>query len=276
MAKSLKKTTNTGVRTIQSIDRALDILECLCQKNSYRLGELAEACHLNKATAYHILKTFEERGYVEQSYDTQVYKIGWKGFELFASLYQNIDIKPVITPYMEQVLRKTDETVTLYYFVKFGDYYQCINFMQMESSKALKFSSKIGERSPVHCTAAGKVRFLGYSDMMLQEQLKNTPFNRYTEHTVVDKEQFLRELDTIRQQGYCIEREEYLPGICSVAVPIFKYTGRVIYALDVSVPSLRAVPGRMEEIAGIMMETLSTATVCPDFLFKGAPIPKNG
>lgn len=274
MAKSEKKVSDSPVKTIQSVDRALDILECLCMKNSYKLGELAEACHLNKTTVFHLLKTFENRGYVEKSYDTQVYKIGWKGFEMFAALYQNIDIKPVIIPYMDQIRALTDETVTLNYFAKVDQYYASIDFIQLESSQSLKYSSKIGGRSPIHCTAAGKVRFLGYSDSMLEQQLQNTPFKRYTEKTVTDPELFRRQLETIRENGYCIEKEEYLPGICSVAVPIFKYTGRVIYALSVNVPSLRAGDERLREIAGIMMNVLSTATTCPDFLFKGAPIPR--
>ena len=274
MAKSVKKTSDNHVKTIQSVDRALDILECLCLKNSYKLGDLAEACSLNKTTAFHILKTFEARGYVEKSYDTQVYKLGWKGFELFAGLYQNIDVKPIIIPYMERLRDLTDETVTLNYFAKIDNYYTSINFIQLESSQSLKYSSKIGEHSPIHCTAAGKVRFLGYSTSMLEEQLQNTPFDPYTEHTVTDPEAFLAQLDEVRQNGYCIEKEEYLPGICSVAVPMFKYTGRVIYALSVNVPSLRASDDRLKEIAAIMMEVLSSATTCPDFLFKGAPIPK--
>lgn len=274
MAKSVKKTSDNHVKTIQSVDRALDILECLCLKNSYKLGDLAEACSLNKTTAFHILKTFEARGYVEKSYDTQVYKLGWKGFELFADLYQNIDVKPIIIPYMERLRDLTDETVTLNYFAKIDNYYTSINFIQLESSQSLKYSSKIGEHSPIHCTAAGKVRFLGYSKSMLEEQLQNTPFDPYTEHTVTDPEAFLAQLDEVRQNGYCIEKEEYLPGICSVAVPMFKYTGRVIYALSVNVPSLRASDDRLKEIAAIMMEVLSSATTCPDFLFKGAPIPK--
>lgn len=274
MAKSVKKTSDNHVKTIQSVDRALDILECLCLKNSYKLGDLAEACSLNKTTAFHILKTFEARGYVEKSYDTQVYKLGWKGFELFAGLYQNIDVKPIIIPYMERLRDLTDETVTLNYFAKIDNYYTSINFIQLESSQSLKYSSKIGEHSPIHCTAAGKVRFLGYSKSMLEEQLRNTPFDPYTEHTVTDREVFLTQLDEIRKNGYCIEKEEYLPGICSVAVPMFKYTGRVIYALSVNVPSLRASDDRLKEIAAIMMEVLSGATTCPDFLFKGAPIPK--
>ena len=274
MAKSVKKTSDNHVKTIQSVDRALDILECLCLKNSYKLGDLAEACSLNKTTAFHILKTFEARGYVEKSYDTQVYKLGWKGFELFAGLYQNIDVKPIIIPYMERLRDLTDETVTLNYFAKIDNYYTSINFIQLESSQSLKYSSKIGEHSPIHCTAAGKVRFLGYSKSMLEEQLQNTPFDPYTEHTVTDQEAFLAQLDEVRQNGYCIEKEEYLPGICSVAVPMFKYTGRVIYALSVNVPSLRASDDRLKEIAAIMMEVLSSATTCPDFLFKGAPIPK--
>ncbi|WP_160634693.1 IclR family transcriptional regulator [Pseudoflavonifractor sp. 60] len=273
MAGSEKKPPNPDVKTIQSVDRALDILECLCFQNSYRLGELAERCHLNKTTAFHILKTLESRGYVEKSYDTSVYKLGWRIFEVFAAIYQSIDIKPIILPYMERIREQTNETVNLNYFAKMENYYASINFIQLESSHSLKYSADIGTHTPIHCTAAGKVRFLGYSQAMLEEQLQYTPFDRYTEHTVTDPEVFRAQLDEIRKQGFCIEKEEYLPGICSVAVPLFKYTGRVIYAVSVSVPTFRASDQRLREIAVGMMDVLSSSTTCPDLLFKGAPIP---
>lgn len=258
------------VKTIQSVQRAMDIIELVATSaTGYKLGALAQACNLNKTTAFHLIKTLETRGYIEQSYDTQVYKAGRKLYELFSDVYSNIDVRPYALPYMEQLHDITDETVTLYYFTKYNDYYIGTCLLQVESSQSLKFSCNFGSRIPLHCTAGGKVRFLGYSEAMLNEQLDKMPFDLYTPHTTKDSTQLKEQLVNIRKQGYCIEKEEYLPGICSVSVPLFKYTGRVCYSLVVSIPSSRASDERLEKIATLMMQTLSSATVYPDFLFKG-------
>ena len=262
-----------NVKTIQSVRRALDILEHLSTAyNGCRLGDVAKACNLNKTTTFHLLKTLETRGYIEQSYDTQVYKLGWRAIELFAEFYQNMDIRPVAVPYMDKIREILDETVTCYYFVKVEDYYMASCIIQMESSKSLKYSSKLGSRVPLHCTAAGKVRWLGYDEDMLKIQLEKTPFPIFTPYTTSCSEDLLAQLPEIRQKGYCIEREEYMPGICSVAVPMFKYTGRVAYSISVSVPTVRASDERLEEIAHVITETLKSATTYPDFQFKGSPI----
>lgn len=58
-------TENKPVKTIQSVHRALDILEFLVEKgDGQRLSSIADYCHLNKTTAFHLLKTLETRGYI--------------------------------------------------------------------------------------------------------------------------------------------------------------------------------------------------------------------
>lgn len=260
-------------KTIQSVHRALDLLECIADSGyGYRLGEVAARCGLNKTTAFHLLKTLESRGYIEQSYDTQYYKVGWKTLETFGDVYKKMDSPAIAMPYMERICARLDETVSLYYYVKMGERYKGICLAQLESEQPLRYTSRVGARIPLHCTAAGKVRFLGYSSQMLAEQLELLDFEAHTPATVTDKQTLAEQLEVIRRQGYCIEREEYQPGICSVAVPLFKYTGRVTYALAVEVPAARADEERLSQIAAVMMEELSGAVTHPDFLFKGAPL----
>ena len=264
------------VKTIQSVNRALDLLEAVIEyTGGYRLGELAQKCGLNKTTAFHLLKTLEARGYVEQSYDTQLYKAGWKSLDLFSSFYQNLDIRPIALPYMEQIQDRTDETVTLYFYSRIDNYYMAVANIQLESSQELKFSSRLGSRIPLHCTAAGKVRLLGYSDEMLDEQLRHMPLNRYTTRTITNVTVLRREVEQIRQNGFCIEQGEYDESLCSVAVPLFKYTGRVMWGMTVTLPTVRATDKKLNEIAAVLMDVLRYATNHPDFTFKGAPIPQS-
>ena len=66
-----------NVKTIQSVHRALDILEfAVFSGNGQKLSTITEHCHLNKTTAFHLIKTLEARGYLEQSPDTLSYKTG--------------------------------------------------------------------------------------------------------------------------------------------------------------------------------------------------------
>lgn len=261
------------VKNIQSVHRALDILEYVCENvQGCKLGDIADHCELNKTTAFHLLKTLEARGYVEQSYDTQLYKAGWKVLDTFTDFYQKVDIRPIALPYMDKIRDLTNETVSLYFFSRVDDYYMGTCMIQIESTQQLKFSSKLGSRIPVHCTAPGKVRLLGYTDEMLKDQLGKMPFTAYTPATITDPDALLQQLPDIRQKGYCIEREEYISGLSSVSAPLFKYTGRVIYAMTVTIPSSRASEERLEEISKIVMEALSVPSGYPDFIFKGAPL----
>ena len=58
--------------TIQSVARALSIVDCVA-RNNYQLGltEIAKRLNLNKATVYGLLNTLEQFQYVVLSPDTK-------------------------------------------------------------------------------------------------------------------------------------------------------------------------------------------------------------
>lgn len=59
-------------------------------------------------------------------------------------------------------------------------------------------------------------------------------------------------LEKIHTSGICLEQEEYEEGVVNIAVPIYKYTGRPIAAICVSIPVQRA----QEELLNKMTEKL--------------------
>lgn len=277
MPGEVMKENNTKERkptkSIQSVERVLNILECICYSGSgYKLGELARRCNLNKTTAFHLLKTLETRGYVEQSCDSQIYKIGWKGYEIFSLFYEKLDQMPFVLPYMEEIRQQTGETVVLYNYLLYHGYYVGVCVHKLESSQPLKCSPQIGSRIPMHCTAAGKVHLISYSGEALAAQLRKMPYPRYTPHTPSGPEDLLEQLDKIREQGYCIEREEYRRGSCTVAVPLFKYNGRNSFTLSVSVPTSRGSISRLNKIGDTMKNILSRSTSYSELLYREPPL----
>lgn len=239
------ETEKKSPKTIQSVQRALDILEFITEGgDGYPLSKIADACGLNKTTTFHLLKTLESRGYVEQSFDTQFYKDGWKLYALSSSAFNNQNIVQAGRPFLMRLFQEFNETALLCYCGSVNGRYMSMCFCQLESTNPLHTTMSVGTFAPLHCTAAGKTYLIGLSKEMLDLEL-NQELTAYTPHTITDPDLLRADIEKIRQQGYCIEREEYQEGVCTVAVPVFKYTGRTIFSLVLSMPVQRAADERL-------------------------------
>ena len=69
--------------------------------------------------------------------------------------------------------------------------------------------------------------------------VRQLPLARHTQNTLTDPARLAEELERIRQRGYSTECEEYLAGICTLAVPVQDADGRVVAALSVHAPVAR-------------------------------------
>jgi DNA-binding IclR family transcriptional regulator len=89
-----------------------------------------------------------------------------------------------------------------------------------------------GDRAPLHCTAAGKVFLAFMQEHQCEEMLERLRYERMTEHTILDRQTLLKNLDTTRKRGYGLSvQEKYLPVI-GIAAPIKNLHGEVIACLS--------------------------------------------
>jgi len=73
-------------RRIQSIDRAAELLEAIARAPEPETApELADACGLNRSTAWRILATLEHHGLVERDPDSNRYSLGFAVLRLAAA-----------------------------------------------------------------------------------------------------------------------------------------------------------------------------------------------
>lgn len=247
-------TEEKTVKTIQSVHRALNIWEFLIDEgNGFSLATIAEHCGLNKTTAFHLLKTLESRGYVEQSFDTQFYKISWKSYELARKIYDTGNFTQAGKPYLEQLYDKYNETSYLCLYSKIENHFEAICQYSIVSSNLLHTIAPVGSRLPLHCTAVGKAYLSSLSREMFNTVLGNDPLAKFTQNTITDRDLLYNQVQQIKQQGYCIEYEEFQPDVCSLAIPVIKYTGRAIFSLAVSMPVQRATDQTVSKIIAEMI-----------------------
>jgi DNA-binding IclR family transcriptional regulator len=111
----------------------------------------------------------------------------------------------------------------------------------------LKFDP--GSRVPVHCTSMGKLLLSMLPRSRSQELIGASSLYRYTETTITDHDELLRELERVRAQDYAIDNQEFLAGVICLAVPVRDKTRKVRAALAVSAPQARMpIPRALEHV----------------------------
>ena len=91
---------------------------------------------------------------------------------------------------------------------------------------------RVGDRTPIHVCAAGKVLLAFSEGIRRQAILEVLELEAFTHRTITDRDLFAAELDKVREAGIAISnREEFLQDI-GLAAPVFDHNGDVIAAIS--------------------------------------------
>jgi IclR family acetate operon transcriptional repressor len=244
--------THEGGGTVQSIERALSLLEALeDSRGEVGIAELSKRVALHVSTAHRILATLVARGYARQNPETGRYALGAEALHLAEAYLGQMDLRRVVRPVLERLTQETGETANLVIL----DRREALYLDKVESPQSLRIFSRIGRRAPLHCTAVGKVLLACRTKAQVDALLGRGPLERLTRHTITSVGQMRRELEKVRDQGFALDREECEEGACCIAVPMRTAQGEVEAALGISAPTTRLTPRRMEELVPIMLRT---------------------
>jgi DNA-binding IclR family transcriptional regulator len=124
---------------------------------------------------------------------------------------------------------------------------EVIHLERLRSDYLLR--SRIGSRSrpPALATSTGK-GLLAYAPSETCERVIARGLNRYTPRTLTDPGEFRSELAAVRMRGYALDREEFIRGITSLAVPIVARDRRTTAAIAVVAPSDHLVRLHMQDM----------------------------
>jgi DNA-binding IclR family transcriptional regulator len=145
-----------------------------------------------------------------------------------------LDLVRTARPLMEDLADRTRETVNL--GVLSGE--DVIYVDQATGARSIVSVSWVGRRTPLHCTAAGKV-LLAFASPSERERLLSKPLTAETPRTIVDLPALLAQLEGVRTRGYAQTQEELEEGLNAVAAPVRQADGHTVAALSVSGPAFR-------------------------------------
>jgi len=220
-----------------TVERALAILELLGKHKMLTAGQINEYLGYHRSTTYRLLATLKQLHYIQRDKETGLYSLSKKILTLASSILEDLDVAGVAKPFLEELQRKSGETVHLAAL----DHGEVVYLDKIESTKTLRvvMSSRTGLRAPLYCTGIGKVFLAAKNEQALNAFLDSTELAGHTEHTITDRTTLLAELEKVRTRGYALDREEHEVGVFCVAAPVKGPSGLPIASLSVSLPSVR-------------------------------------
>ena len=239
----------TGTLRIQAVDRAIALLKSVADATTPPTAlELAQACGINRSTAWRLLRTLEYHGLVDRDEITQRYTVGYGAISVAAAATDDALVRRV-RPLLEKLAVRTGESVTLAVAKRFN-----LVYVDQVDPPNLVMPSWLGKPLPLHATSGGKV-FLawlgpGERDAILPKQLP-----RYTDRTVTERAQLDAELDQVRRIGYSICNREYEEFSSGASAAVLGHRLQPIAVINVWGPAPRNPVKKLHEIGREAVKT---------------------
>ncbi len=245
----------TEQNTVQSLDRALSILQVLAQGNGLTLTELAQEAGQSTATAYRVLSTFQRHGFAELEAEAQRWHIGAGAFRVGSAFLRRTQLAERARGAMQMLMRESGETANL----GVEDRGEVLFLTQVETHEAIRAFFPPGTRSAMHASGIGKA-LLAYMPIpqLITLTLDGQP--GFTDHTLTDFNELERDLIRTRQRGYAIDNEERTEGMRCIAAPIFNAHAEAVAGLSISGPVFRLTLERAEEMGALVKQAAQSVT----------------
>ncbi|WP_299850223.1 HTH-type transcriptional regulator BhcR [uncultured Roseovarius sp.] len=234
--------------TIQSLDRALDVLDLLATSTGLTLTEIATALDQSPATIHRVLATLEARDIVEMDPQTQSWHIGSATYRLGSAFLRRSGVVERSRAAMRRLMEQTGETSNL--GIEMNGNVMFIS--QIETNETIRAFFPPGTISPMHASGIGKALLSRYSEDRINTFVHNQHFEVFTAKTVVAPDALKDDLRAARDKGWAFDNEEKTTGMRCVAAPILNTFGEAIAGISVSGPTSRMSEDRIEEIARLV------------------------
>lgn len=227
-----------GAKGEQSARRVLKLLNYISEHGQSMTAKIvAHELGVSLPTAYHVINSLIQEGYIERRSGSKGYRLG----RMIPLLYQRSlgqgdlvsDVEPVLDHLAEQSGQRT------YLAVYREGEVMVVHRKCAPGSPRLPEADDEGYRDAEHALALGKVLLADISDETMKAYKDNKALEAYTAKTITDPCRLESCLNQVRSEGFATDLEEFAEGFCCIAAPIRGGSGGVEASVGISIPSRR-------------------------------------
>jgi DNA-binding IclR family transcriptional regulator len=236
---------NTPRERVQSVERAVALLQLLAKEGPASLAALHQATGLSKTVVFRLLRTLEASGFVEQDDGNRRYQIGIGAFEVGQAYPASGPLIQVGLPVLDALVQGSPHTA----YIGVRDGFEIVYLATVGSRGPLRVHTPPGTRIPAYSTAFGKVLLAELSEEEVLELARTHGLLALTPATITDPAALLKHLRKIRTAGYAVNDEEAHAGIGAIGAVI--RDGRRVPVAAISLAYATSLMPRAEKPAWI-------------------------
>ena len=223
--------------SMSSIHRVIQVLRAFSEDHpQLSLTEISKRTDISISSLQRLVSTLVYEGFLIKGEKTKLYSLGLELMFLGQLAEKNNALLSKAIPIMEELNLETKENISINIIDR--DERRCIyNLPSRHELAALTF---VGHTSPLYAGASAKILLAFQSDEFIKSYIDRINLSKITENTVQSKEELLRQLHEIRNQGYALTKGERVKGATSISVPIIaNYQQILLGALSITFPYIR-------------------------------------
>ena len=223
---------------IEALAKGLDVLRLFDESvTSLKLREICDRTGIPMPTAFRVVATLEEGGYLERLPDGGI-RPGVAVLLLGSAALRGSSLVQLSEQPLRHLAEESGETVNLGVLV--GD--QVLYLARLRNSDLVTANIQVGSTLPAAYTSMGKLLLAYLSDAELARTLANHDFGAADAgpNAVRSLDELRDRLAVIREQSYSLQDQEVAAGLRSVSVPVFgRDAGKPAAAINIAVATSR-------------------------------------
>ncbi|WP_424813061.1 IclR family transcriptional regulator domain-containing protein [Roseococcus sp. YIM B11640] len=229
---------------LEALARGLAVLQAFGpDRRQMTLAEVARQVDLPRATVRRALITLTELGHVES--DGRLFRLTPGVLRLAAAYLGSNGASTILQPWCERLSLELGGPCSA--AVLDGEEIVFVAYGQ--PTRMASVTTMVGWRLPAFCTALGRVLLAGLPDAELDTFLAALEPAPVTPQTELDRRRIRARIQAARREGFALVDQEAEIGFRSLAVPLRRYDGRVIAALNLGLHTERGTAAALRETA---------------------------
>ncbi|MFJ8065029.1 IclR family transcriptional regulator [Psychrobacillus sp. NPDC096426] len=229
---SIEKTDNfkQSGDYIQSLERGLQVIQAFSQENqALTISDVSKLTGLSRPTARRILLTLEHLGFAVSN--NSLFTLTARTLSLGYAYLSSNNKWSIAHSFMRDFVNQTGESCS----ISILDGTDIIYVARVSTKRIMSINLDVGSRLPAYATSMGHVLLAYLPKERLEKYLESFDFEKFTDKTIVDKEQLLTMLEEVRENEWGGVDQQLEEGLRSIAVPLRDASGKVFAAFNCSV-----------------------------------------
>jgi IclR family transcriptional regulator, acetate operon repressor len=201
---------------VKQIVNLFSLMELFARtKKPLTARDIVEEFSWPRSSAFNIISTLMDHGYLHQPSSRGAYSPTTKWMDL-AREFSDPDARPAsVSDLLVELMHRTGETMIL----AGAEGVSTVFLDVAETREHVRYSADVGQRLPIHVTAAGRAIMAQYAEEERAAVLGRIKYERYEKGAPMSPGAVAREISKGAKRGWHVNLASYAYGVAGIAVP---------------------------------------------------------